>query len=271
MGEAKEIWKRLFFVLLNNTQPDDSMPSMWAQFKTERLKESELRIVIESISDLLSDGVKGSLSRLLSDEEKTCKANLLYAMQTDPSLKDDFWYLLFRAVRDRDCRPIDDSRRLRINEGGETKEMTMQGLEEKFRSENKDNLKSQTSIPDQLIHEDLIDAFLNTSSVEQELKRSYELKLSETMMTLGAENPKWKKKEVEKQAEAQAKKEVESSSEAKALQKRMAMKAEHVVQKSTKRAMEEFNIPVYIFRGVNPYDDVGRFLESFGHSVSDRR
>ena len=95
-------------------------------------------------------------------------SNLLYAMQTDPSLKDDFWYLLFRAVRDRDCRPIDDSRRLRINEGGETKEMTMQGLEEKFRSENKDNLKSQTSIPDQLIHEDLIDAFLNTSSVEQE-------------------------------------------------------------------------------------------------------
>ena len=268
MGEAKEIWKRLFFVLLNNTQPDDSMPSMWAQFKTERLKESELRIVIESISDLLSDGVKGSLSRLLSDEEKTCNANLLYAMQTDPSLKDDFWYLLFRAVRDRDCRPIDDSRRLRINEGGETKEMTMQGLEEKFRSENKDNLKSQTSIPDQLIHEDLIDAFLNTSSVEQELKRSYELKLSETMMTLGAENPKWKKKEVEKQAEAQAKKEVKSSNEAKALQKRMAMKAEHVVQKSIKRAMEEFNIPVYIFRGVNTYDDVGRFLESFGLKMS---
>ena len=81
MGEAKEIWKRLFFVLLNNTQPDDSMPSMWAQFKTERLKESELRIVIESISDLLSDGVKGSLSRLLGDEEKTCNANLLYAMR----------------------------------------------------------------------------------------------------------------------------------------------------------------------------------------------
>ena len=61
---------------------------------------------------------------------------------------------------------------------------------------------------------------------------------------------------------------MKSSSVAKALQKRVAMRAEYDVQRSIKRAMEEFNIPVYIFRGVNTYDDVGRFLESFGLKMS---
>ena len=46
------------------------------------------------------------------------------------------------------------------------------------------------------------------------------------------------------------------------------MMAEHEVQKSIKSAMEEFQIPVYIFRGVNTYDDVGRLLECFGIKMS---
>ena len=61
---------------------------------------------------------------------------------------------------------------------------------------------------------------------------------------------------------------MKSSSEAKALQNRVAMKAEHDVQRSIKRAMEEYNIPAFIFRGVNTYDDIGRFLESFGLKMS---
>ena len=65
-----------------------------------------------------------------------------------------------------------------------------------------------------------------------------------------------------------ARRDVKSSSDAKALQHRVAMKAEHDVQRSIKRAMEEYNIPVFIFRGVNTYDDVGRFLESFGFKMS---
>ena len=61
---------------------------------------------------------------------------------------------------------------------------------------------------------------------------------------------------------------MKSSSDAKALQRRVAMKAERDVQRSIKRAMEEYNILVYIFRGVNTYDEVGRFLESFGLKMS---
>ena len=66
------------------------------------------------------------------------------------------------------------------------------------------DLKSQTSVPDQMIHDDLIDAYLSTDSIECSLKQAYEIKLSEALEALATENPRWKKEEVEKQAVAQA-------------------------------------------------------------------
>ena len=267
MEEPTEIWKRLFFVLYNNKQPDDDLPNMWTLFKAKNFQEVELKIAIESISHLLEPGARESLNRLGS-AEKTRRTELLYSMKDDPTFNDDFWHLLFRAVRDRGCNPIDKGIKICVLEGGRKKHMTMEEIEEKFVSENKEDLKSSKSIPDQIIHEDLIGAFLNTEVVITSLRNSYEIKKAEAKKNLTAANPKLKKMEAEKQAGAQAKKEVKGSSEAKALQHRVAMIAEHTVQKSIKRAMEEFNIPVYVFRGVNTYDSVGQFIECFGIKMS---
>ena len=120
-------------------------------------------------------------------EKKTNSASLLCALQTESLLTDDFWYLLFRAIRDSECTPINDNTSISIVEAGQTKQMTMTELEERFGSENKDNLKSQTSVPDQMIHEDLIDAYLCTDSIECSLKQAYESKLSEASEALAAE------------------------------------------------------------------------------------
>ena len=49
---------------------------------------------------------------------------------------------------------------------------------------------------------------------------------------------------------------------------RLAMKAEEEVQRSIQRAMAKFNIPVYVFRGVNTNDAVGKFLQSFDIKMS---
>ena len=203
MSEATEIWKRLFFLLHNNGQPDNDLPSIWTRFKAGHLQKSDLKTAIADISDTLRDDVRKRLNTLFS-EEKTTNASLLYAMQTEPLLKDDFWCLLFRAIRDSECTPIDDNTSISLVEAGQTKQMTMTELEERFGSENKDNLKSQTSVPDQMIHEDLIDAYLSTDSIECSLKQAYEIKLSEALEALATENPRWKKEEVEKQAVAQA-------------------------------------------------------------------
>ena len=167
------------------------------------MQKSDLKTAIADISDTLRDDVRKRLNTLFS-EEKTTNASLLYAMQTEPLLKDDFWCLLFRAIRDSECTPIDDNTSISLVEAGQTKQMTMTELEERFGSENKDNLKSQTSVPDQMIHEDLIDAYLSTDSIECSLKQAYEIKLSEALEALATENPRWKKEEVEKQAVAQA-------------------------------------------------------------------
>ena len=189
-------------------------------------------------------------------------------MKESPLLGNRFWRLLFTAIRDKECKPIGSDKKMPILEGGHVRLMTMEDIEDKFFSENPNMLTSFINVPDQMIHEDLIDSHLNTESVKESLRKSYEGKLAEARETLAAENPKWKKEEVEKQAAVQAKKEVKRSSEAKSLQNRVAMMAEHEVQKSIKRAMEEYQIPVFIFRGVNTYDDVGRLLESFGIKMS---
>ena len=64
-------------------------------------------------------------------------------VKEDPLLKDDFWLLLFGAGRDRGCSCIDDNMKIVILEGGQMYQMTMGELE--FISENRENLKSQTS------------------------------------------------------------------------------------------------------------------------------
>ena len=78
MGEAKEIWKRLFFVLHNNKQPDDDLPTMWTPFKAGNLQDGDLETAVESISHLLQDDVREKLTSLCS-ANKTRKANLLYS------------------------------------------------------------------------------------------------------------------------------------------------------------------------------------------------
>ena len=183
MDEAKEIWKRLFFVLHNNKQPDDDLPTMWTPFKAGNLQDGDLESAIESIGHLLQDDVRKKLNSLCS-ANKEGKANLLYSMKEDSLLNDDFWCLLFSAFRDRGCSPIDDTMKICILEGGQMKQMTMAELEDKFASENRDKFKSQTSVPDQMIHEDLIDAHLNVKSQEALLQKSYDMRFSEAKATM---------------------------------------------------------------------------------------
>merc|ERR1712130_628673 len=119
-----------------------------------------------------------------------------------------------------------------------------------------------------MIHEDLIDAHLNTKSVEESLQETYKTKFSETKTSLKADNPRLKNEEVEKKAAAQAKKEIKESREAKLLQHRVAMMAEENVQTSIRKAMEMFGIAVHVFRGVNTFDEIGQHLESLGIKMS---
>ena len=302
MGEAntKGIWKTLFDLLFNNKEPDDELPDMWAQFKKGHLHRSEIRTAIESFKDFLPEDVRKKFCELnsegsevsstmtecslqefqllddfmgklfdLSIDENGGEAEILDLMRKCDLLDDNFWRLLFTAIRDRKVGQISEERRIPILEGGQTIHMSMGDIEQKFISENPDLLTEQRSVPDQMIHEDLIDAQFNTESVRESLRRCYEGKYSEAMRTLAADNPRWTEKEVEKQAAVQAKQETCESREAQFLKHRVAMTAEHVVQKSILRAMQEFGISVHVFRGVNTYDDIGKLLdEGFGFKMS---
>ena len=53
--DAKEIWKRLFLLLVNNKESDDDLPSMWTQFKGKQLNTSDIEAAIQSMKDLLEE------------------------------------------------------------------------------------------------------------------------------------------------------------------------------------------------------------------------
>ena len=298
------MWKRLFNLLFNNKEPDDELPNMWTQFKEEHLHRSDIRTAIESFKDHLHEDVRKILcdvssegsadqASLLASSLKECslqhplpnkvkesmcdlsisetcgEASILDALRECSQLDDDFWRLLFTAIRDKEAVKISEEIRIPILEGGQTKYMTLTDIEQKFISENPGILTAKRSVPDQMIHEDLIDAQFNTESVRESLKKSFDKKFSEAKTTLAEDNLKWTNEEVVTQAAAQAKIETKESREAQLLKHRIAMKAEDDVQMSILRAMKDYDIPVFVFRGVNTYKDIGKFLhEGFGIKMS---
>ena len=288
---SKDIWKRLFNLLFNNREPDDELPNIWAQFKKENLHRSDFRTALKSLKYHLNEEARKKLYdtssewsaddvRLLvkecsqqyqiaNDVIETCgEASIVTALNKCPLLDKDFWRLLFTVMRDREVEEVSKEKRIPILEGGQTRLMSMTEIEQKFISENPDLLTTQRSVPDQMIHEDLIDAHFNTESVRESLKRSYDKRFSEAKKMIAEENPKLTDEEVERQAAAQAKKETKESREVEQLKHRVAMMAEDEVQKSILRAMKEFGIPVFVFRGVNTNNDIGRFLPGFGMKMS---
>ena len=220
MAEAREIWKRLFDVLFKNKEPDDELPDMWSQFKMEHLHRSEIRTAIESFKELLCEDVRKKFSDMSSEEsesevkdlnsslsesslqqfqlleklieklcdlsidEKSGEAEILDLMRKCSLLDDDFWRLLFTAIRDRKVAEVSKEQRIPIPEGGQTKHMSLTEIEQKFISENPNLLTEQRSVPDQMIHEDLIDAHFSTEHFKESLKRCYESKFSEAKRTL---------------------------------------------------------------------------------------
>ena len=288
-------WKELFNLLFNNSESDEKMPNFWALFKSANLRKSDIRAALETFQESLHEDTREKLCNKKSAEneidvssvppkeessryrireevlEKLCDLNLsgncnassvLSCLRESSYLDDNFWRLLFTAIRDSQVEEISKERKMRILEGGQTKDMSMEDIERKFISENPDLLSVQKCVPDQMIHEDLIDAQFNTDHVRECLRRSYEKKLASE--SLVRDNPNRTTEGIKKQA----KQEIKDSKEAKLLQKRVAMIAEEKVQKSILSAMKKFNIPVYVFRGVNTYSSIGKFLESFGMKMS---
>ena len=266
MSDATKCWQSLFFLLFNNHAPDDGLLDMWAQFKKGCLQRSDIEAAIESVKGDIQENEREVLHRICSDENASDAARLLCKMKECAQLKDDTWRLLFTAIRDRVSCPISRDKKVPIVMGGQARFMTLQEIEEKLIQE--DILTSHSSVPDQMIHNDLMDAQFNTENFRKSLKKSYENRLSKEKETMKKNNPKLKPGELEKKAAAQAKLETKQSKEAQILKLRVAMMAEHKYQKSIERVMKEYGIPALVLRGVNTYKDIAKFLESFGIEVS---
>ena len=120
-----------------------------------------------------------------------------------------------------------------------------------------------------LIHEDTFGHLFNKESIEQNLKTMYEKILTEKREMLTMLQPNRKGEEIEKEAVKSAEEELSKTRESQAFQNRESLLAEDLVQKSIYRAAVARDLPIHIFRGVNTYQHVGKFLEAFGIHCSE--
>ena len=111
-------------------------------------------------------------------------------MKECTELKDDTWRLLFTAIRDGVSCLISRDKKVPIVMGGQARLMTLQEIEEKLIQEDPGILTSQSCVPNQMIHNDLMDAQFNTENFRESLKELYENKLSKARQTLAENNPR---------------------------------------------------------------------------------
>ena len=170
--------------------------------------------------------------------------------------------MLFLLLRDRESQDIKKDKTITIVEGGQVRSMNIEALEEKFMEDYPQLLTCQASVPDQLIHEDQIRVC--TDKLIPEMQDLYEKNLEAIFASLKKDYPKKKEQELLKQAENQAKAEMLKSRDAQLVASRLSLEAEDSIQKATKNAAKFHSMPITIFRGVNTFHDICKYLEDFG-------
>ena len=253
------LWKTIFFTLNNNQLDRDVLP-MWKQFKGGNLEVRDITEVF--MHHNFTDKVKVKFKEM---EARNIKSrDLLEEMKREPIFGEEEWKSLVIRLRDRESKTLNTDGSVLIVEGGHSKFFTIKNLEDKFANENPDYQHTQTSIPENLVHDDNFEAHLNRQTIIKVIQKQYENDCQGIKEELQNESPKRKHEEVCKQAEKEALKRIRKSKDFQYLQQRDSLYAEYIVQKSVLEAAKEQNIPVVIFRGVNTYEDIGQFLKSLG-------
>ena len=257
----------MFFTLYRNRVSDDKLIPMWKQFKREHLTMEDIKEAFQNGGGDFSERAQETYRRICANS-KSC-SDLLDSMKDDPGVENTDWGVLVKKIRDRESKPLDNNMTLDVIAGGEITKVSMRDLEDNFKQENLGILVSQVCIPQMLIHEDTFGHLFNKESIEKNLMTMYGKILNEKRELLTMRQPNRKEEEIEKEAVKAAEVELKETREAQASQHRESLLAEDLVQKSIYRAAVARDLPIHIFRGVNTYQHIGKFLEAFGIHCSE--
>ena len=260
------VWKDNFIkYLFNNKEEETNLFPMWRQFVNGILSNQDIKAVVENSDGLFQCEVKDNLIDL-AKKTNNC-ADFLDELGKDSSFfRDDDWKILLILLRDRESKIIDKEKTIRIMEGGHERSMNIEELQEKFMEDYPYLLTTQSTFPDQLLHND--QERRSTENLIHEIKNLYEENRQTKLVNLKKDYPKKNAKELYKQAEREAKDETVKSKKGQLVASRFSLEAEDNVQKAIKKAAKVHEVPVVVFRGVNTFADVCKHLEDFGIKAS---
>ena len=123
----KEVWKDLFFRLSGNNKEHEC--DMWKQFQVKYLTK-------EILSECMQNPIflqRTFVSNLLENSETT--EELLEKMKIEQTFDEEFWKNLFCTIRDRETKPLDKSKRVKVIDAGHEQLMNIDDLEFKMLEE----------------------------------------------------------------------------------------------------------------------------------------
>ena len=151
--------------------------------------------------------------------------------------------------------------------GGNERNLNMADLDQVFLEQNPDLHVTQTCVPEYQGTGDM--EHITSLALMDKLKKIYD---SEVENKLGQKDmsrmKEAEKKEHKKSAEKQALVDLKKTPEANMLQKQQADRAEVIVQEGIYNAVKKHGIVATVLRGIETYQQVGKFLESFGIKYS---
>ena len=261
MARYTTVWQNIFLKLYNNEEEHEG----WKQFKAENLSKEN---ILESFEDKTFERFNTAKAKLLELSSRASNSTELVAeMKKEPLFEDEIWRKLLFVIRDRESRPLDNNKTVRVMTGGIVRHMTNEDLEEKLMTDMPDLMMSQTCIPEHLVHDQA--ELLASEGLRQKVKNMYENEVKVTLEEKIRDNPKKKEEQLRKETEKLVLADIKKSSEASTLQKRKADEAEAIVQRAIHRSAKKYGIPLTQFRGINTKKDVAEYLRDFGIHCSN--
>ena len=257
------MWKNLFLKLFRSNDPDP-IP-MWGQFQHNKLLIEDF--VNTSSGDVI-DGFDGLKAKVKKIAETTSDVIVLVEnLEKDPDFVEEYWKSLFLQIRDRECVPLDKTKTIPIIVGGHERNLNMDDLEQIFLEENPDLLVTQTCVPDYQGTGDM--EHITSPALKNKLKKMHDCDVQDKLGQKDMSKMKEAEKECyKKSVKKQALIDLKKTWEANMLQKQQADIAEVNVQEAIYTAVKNHGIVATVLRGIETYEQVGKFLDAFGIKCS---
>ena len=241
------MYKKLTKKLLDSQKGNSDHSPIWDVFNEETICSEVLNQALNKIPSKFKN------KKLQEDDQNTTIASLL----KDRTLSDAFWEQFFFSLRDIGCEKflisgtLDTSKAITVKCAGDDLDINLEKLDQNVLTDYCNILHGQTAVPEIILFDE------DKKVMMEQIKKKYEKSL--------------KRKHVSDPDGKTSLLLMKESPEAKHLHDLQSKEAEFYVQQKLIDLGKAKNICMFVLRGLQTYENVGKHLQTFGIKLSKLR